>query len=998
MRLLHLEFQAIGPFAGRQVVPLEQLGADGLFLLEGPTGAGKSTIIDATVFALYGDVSGENSSKNRLVSTHRSADAEPFVELTFETGSGIYRVRRTPEFRRAKKRGQGETTVNATCRLFTLTSPDAEPSLKAGGIQEANVELRSILGLSKSQFTQTVVLPQGQFADFLRSKPEERRVLLQDIFGTQLFERIQAKLREQAEQHRAAVTAAQNAADSAAAVFAAAAWGDEAPHEIDEPTTWHEAAESRLAELAEAAACADTAEAAAQAQLTATEAALRAEQRRAEQIARRDQLRAEARQLDESAPAMEESRAELEAAERASRVDVAARARARAAAEAQRTRETEDTRRAAVAEDAQLAGALAAPDVATALEEAAQRWQRRAGELDSLLRLESGLSARKNDIQESQSAFHAARAEHEAAQQRLEERRAALATQREELDALRASADDADAARTALQEAAERLALHQERARLHAACAAAAAARDEAAALVAPALSRYSALQTAWTNAAAGRLAQSLEPGVECPVCGATEHPHPAASDAESVDSEAVDEALEALNRAHAAFQQAEARAADSAARLAAHDERIGADTPQEAQAAATAAQQRVDAVRRAADKARRLDEAVRREQSSLEREAADIARRHSALAAREAEIAAAEQQWSRDDALVAQARADAPSVAAVATEATHRAAAAQALRDAMGARERAEAAAREAEVELSDVLSAQRFPDLAAVETARREPARVSALRSALKRYDDARVAISAQLGAPELAQLDEDAHADPAPLAEAAEEARQRHREALEARATAQSTNAAARRAHAQLRAAQDNLDALAATSKPFVDMDSLARGDNPRQLTLATYVLLQRFEEIVERANERLHQMTDGRYSLTRTDEREGREKRVGLGLAVVDHASHDAHRDPATLSGGETFLASLSLALGLAEAVTAEAGGIELHTLFIDEGFGTLDPETLELVMQQLAQLRQGGRAVGIISHVTELKNQIPSRVSVRRIPAGGSTLTTTALIA
>ncbi len=178
------------------------------------------------------------------------------------------------------------------------------------------------------------------------------------------------------------------------------------------------------------------------------------------------------------------------------------------------------------------------------------------------------------------------------------------------------------------------------------------------------------------------------------------------------------------------------------------------------------------------------------------------------------------------------------------------------------------------------------------------------------------------------------------------------------------------------------------------PLLRMANLANAGegNLQRVTLPTYVVLRRFEEVVDLANVRLEAMTGGRYELRRTDEQEGRSRRLGLGLEVVDHQARDTTRDPKTLSGGETFMASLSLALGLADAVTAEAGGIQLHTMFVDEGFGSLDPDTLDAVMQQLSALRDGGRSVGVVSHVAEMKQRIAERVTVVPRRDGTSTLT------
>ena len=176
----------------------------------------------------------------------------------------------------------------------------------------------------------------------------------------------------------------------------------------------------------------------------------------------------------------------------------------------------------------------------------------------------------------------------------------------------------------------------------------------------------------------------------------------------------------------------------------------------------------------------------------------------------------------------------------------------------------------------------------------------------------------------------------------------------------------------------------------------MSQLVRGlgqDNQLQMRLSAYVLATRLDQVVAAANERLGHMRDQRYLLQRTDRAARKGSQAGLGLEVVDQWTGDA-RDPSTLSGGETFVVSLSLALGLADVVTQEAGGTEIETLFVDEGFGTLDADTLDDVMDRLDGLRAGGRTVGVVSHVSELRNRIPTQVHVRKGRSGSSIDVTT----
>ncbi|WP_034633669.1 SbcC/MukB-like Walker B domain-containing protein, partial [Cellulomonas cellasea] len=212
--------------------------------------------------------------------------------------------------------------------------------------------------------------------------------------------------------------------------------------------------------------------------------------------------------------------------------------------------------------------------------------------------------------------------------------------------------------------------------------------------------------------------------------------------------------------------------------------------------------------------------------------------------------------------------------------------------------------------------------------------------------------------------------------------------------AAAVAEQQAALAGSALAQVESTVAALARAHADSGPVLRMANLATAsgsDNARALTLATYVLVRRFEDVVAAANDRLLLMSDGRYELVRSDEREDvRTRRTGLSMRVVDHST-GIERDPRTLSGGETFYVSLCLALGMADVVTAEAGGMDLGTLFVDEGFGSLDPHTLDVVLAELGRLRAGGRVIGVVSHVETLKQSIADRIEVRHLPDGSSTL-------
>ena len=217
----------------------------------------------------------------------------------------------------------------------------------------------------------------------------------------------------------------------------------------------------------------------------------------------------------------------------------------------------------------------------------------------------------------------------------------------------------------------------------------------------------------------------------------------------------------------------------------------------------------------------------------------------------------------------------------------------------------------------------------------------------------------------------------------------------EAQVAAALAGRTVQDAQREAAAIARASEHLETVEASTEPVIRMADLAGGtsaDNTTRLTLATFVLMRRFEDVVAAANSRIETMSDGRYELVRSDVKEVKgNTKVGLALRVLDHQT-GLPRLPSSLSGGETFYVSLCLALGMADVVTAEAGGVDLGTLFVDEGFGSLDPETLDSVLAILGRLQAGGRVVGVVSHVEALKQTISDGISVRRLPDGSSTLT------
>jgi len=1074
VNLHRLTLRAIGPYAGEHTVDFAELGASGTFLLEGPTGAGKSTVIDAIVFALYGSLAGEGASRDRLRSHHAAPEVEPFVELVFETAAGIHRVRRTPAWRRPKKSGTGTTPANATASLVRLTSPDATAGEPVStSTQEVGGEIARILGLTRQQFVQTVVLPQGEFAAFLRSTGEERRTMLQSLFGTEIYEATTAQLVEARRSANTEVAAADHAVELGWARLREAAGvgsDDELGGAHDEPAQGDSALDGDAApgdgasdadadadaaiivvrDLAERldagpdshpdAVVADLVAAAATAQSLRDRRAARRDELRStldarrwlrEALDRRAALLVRADQLEAAEPAVHEARDGLDAAARADLVTGAARGAGRAE-EAVRTTADELARAARAASAAGVAaGAAAAADLAAAADadaDAAIALVEPAADPRSASALAPALDAAElaaeRDRLRSELAVLAETAKVEAA---LPARRVAVESTRARLSALdeaRAAADAEligrpaarevlvadreDAARraggrpaaeqalaTAEQQAAalDRLAVLEGDVE-QSATALSSASRDAVSAVEAE-----SALRLRQIAGLAGQLATTLSAGEPCPVCGSVEHPAPAALTPEHPSDDDVELAAA---RARSA-QDAQRRAAELAsAAEARRDDARTALGGLEADAAGAL----VDAARLRVREALAAEQLLAAAERALAAFDADTERRRSALAAvltehaTLAERLVGEQRRLDDDAaVVAAALAGAgESVAGIVAERQARAEAAERLLRALDAHETAVAAGAQRAAERAAALAESGFDDAAAAARAVLPVPERDALRARVGRHEADLAVVASGLAEPQVAGLsgDEEVDVDSAVEALAVAEAHLAGAAELATRRAARATASAA--ALDDLRRAQRAGAEVADEARAVVRMADLASATgsvNVKGVTLGTYVLLRRFDDVVAAANARLGVMSSGRYALEASDEREqrSRSRRVGLALAIRDHAT-DTTRDPASFSGGETFYASLSLALGLADVVQAEAGGLALGTLFVDEGFGSLDPETLDAVMTELGRLSDTGRVIGIVSHVDELKQRIADRIEVRRQPDGSSVLRTT----
>ncbi|MFF2952498.1 AAA family ATPase [Kitasatospora sp. NPDC057965] len=1052
MRLHRLTVTAFGPFAATETVDFDALAAGGLFLLRGATGAGKSSVLDAVCYALYGEVPGTRRA-NRLRSDHAEPDRLTTVRLELTLGGRRLEVTRIPEQPRPKKVGRGMTTERAQTLLREWSADgagtgDGAPGWRAvsKSHQEAGEEIHRLIGMSRDQFCQVVLLPQGDFARFLRADSEERGKLLRRLFDTERFQSVEAWLAEQRRAHEAAVQAGRrrlrdlaSKAEQAAGPGAEPAAGPVPVEEESGPAGAPGGSDFTAGVLGWAAVL----RVGAAEQLTVAGAALagaeeshRAAQRAreaAEQLADRQerhrQAVREAARLAEDEPARAADRRRLVAAQAAVGVESVLHLRERAAQAYRRAREAEHRHRAALAE---VADGPAGRDVLAREDTAGAAGTRTTGSGTA-----DGATAGAGAAGGGPALAHAEAAELAAAEQRLraevvrleaareDERQCAeLAGARAALSADLRSAEDlaeeagdwlADfearlaalqAAESAARDAAGRVERLDARRTELAARLAAARDRDALDLEIDHARPRVLALRAEALDARqygldlrerrlagmAAELAAQLSAGEPCRVCGSPEHPDPARAVGEPVRAEDEERARQAQTAAEQAADAAERKLSGLQVRRAAAAGAAG-EEPADALAGALTGLEREH--REALRSAEGLGPAGR----AIERLTSEQAVRRTALAEareRSAELSAQARTLHAEreklSARVAAARGDAPSVAARSAALDRLASAVAELAGAARATTEAADQLKRADDELADAAVAAGFAspqDAAAVLLPRPERER---LEQRLDRHRAELAAAERRLAEPESAAAAALPPADlpsaRAALGAATDRLRAAHAARDAARARCEALAAIGRQLAELARSLAPELDGYARISR----LAALAAGtsaDNRLRMRLESYVLAARLEQVAAAASDRLVRMSGGRYTLVHSDDRGAGNKRSGLALRVVD-AWTGTERDTATLSGGESFFASLALALGLADVVTDEAGGMPLDTLFIDEGFGSLDEHTLEEVMDVLDGLRERDRAVGIVSHVADLRSRIPAQLLVRK-GRHGSTL-------
>lgn len=873
MKLHKLNMTAFGPFAGKVEISFDDLDQGAPFLLAGPTGSGKTTILDAVCFALYGRIPRAGTAVPDVASRFPNAEPEPSVEVVLTVGGERLKVRRTPSHRRAKRRGEGETTAPATGQLWKLTGDEAETI--ASKPSDVDRELGKRLHMTAEQFSQVVMLPQGDFSKFLKADAHERRALLERLFPGENLAGVQAWLEDEAAAARTARDDKRREIEDAIT----AAWSvvsevwanrEEGPPEAPGPLdpdqlieTVGETAAVLEADRERTAACSKKASEewrkADQACSKAKERRRLVEQRGKEED-RREELVSEAGKIDEV-------RSTVETGTRAAVVHPLAEAAAR---------RTEAAESARAERDEFLAGLDREAEV---------------GSLDP-----EDLADRQRELRQQETTLRNFEDTELPKRRRFEVRIGQLRSLQDELGTpgspaladLEKSVKREEASQTTLEEARRR--------RLH--------------------------IRECRNAGMAAELATKLADGQPCVVCGSTQHPSPAEATPGQDLFEKSDEdaAEEAVGTAEADLQSAQAELAGLRAEIE-----------------------------------KRKTEAAS-ELNTVESELADLTRKEDTLLEGSATIGARRE--------LVGLLADRIETALKAIEA-----------ESIALKERDDSGR-----EAARSASENGFADLDAAVAARVDADQLELLRNRVLKFDQDLATVNNRLEEGELKGIDRS-EAVPVEDAEKELEIREHVRdEALAAATTCENRYSAFTTNTERLGELLAELEPLTAHHSLVSGLAAAAVGKNAKKIQLCNFVLAARLKQVIAAANVKLGPMSGDRYALQYEESAEGRGP-AGLGIRIFDaHVSQD--RSTKTLSGGETFYCSLALALGLAEVVQMEAGGRSLETLFIDEGFGTLDSETLNQVMNQIENLRANGRSVGLVSHVEEMKTRISAQIQVK----------------
>ncbi|MCZ4338730.1 AAA family ATPase [Shewanella colwelliana] len=1010
MRPLSLTMVAFGPFSTKQVIDFKALGTNPLFLINGPTGAGKTTILDAICFALYGKTTGDEREGAQMRCDMASDELLTEVNFSFQLGERHYHIRRVPEQPRAKKSGDGYTLQKPEAQLTCIEADGSENLLVAAKVSEATTQIEQLTGLDVDQFRQVMVLPQGKFRELLMADSKAREKIFSQLFQTHIYRQIEDKLKQQALGIKKDVEAMRNRRDGV--LQGAELESDEAlANELETLAPELDSATAKKAEIDK--------------QVQQVNQQLEQAKQLSDEFSSLAQLNVLARQLDEQKTQNDQQEAQLLAGRNAKLLQPVFQAVESRKLELTQASELQQKlqRHQEHSQDSlnqSLAAIAKLPDLEAQQQQILTTAQQRRALLPQLQQLEQ-LKVHVSDCQQQMAKAELQGKQTKTTLAKLNDdkltaqaRVPQLKADSQQLLVLQQQISDTKHhGQLYAQWLRGRTEIEQIHARLLAAKARGAQLNTHH-----EQCEVYSqTLTLRWHQGQAAILAAQLSKGEACPVCGSLEHPQLAQSE-QAVPTDDEREAAQAneqralteLTNARSDYRQLKEKLKEVEQRNTELGEQLpGIDRLTQASvestlaqleqqfAEATKAQQQLVEIENSllAMQQQELQlnqqleqerEYFRQREKQFNESAGQLKQLQAAIPPELANLAALEQEITKLEQTAAQLKVQISSLREQHTQAEQQSASAAAqLQSANETLARANEQYQLALSEFERQLQTSKFDSLSAFQLALLTDDKMAMLAQQIKQYEQQCITNQANI-AQLTAKLADSTLPDIAAITERKTQRETQQQGALNAWQQLSGRMRQLAQTAEQLKNLDRQSEKLEAQYAVVGTLSDVANGNTGNKISLQRFVLSVLLDDVLLEASQRLQLMSKGRYRLLRKEDRAKGNKASGLELEVEDAYTAKV-RSVATLSGGESFMAALSMALGLSDVVQAYAGGIKLDTLFIDEGFGSLDQDSLELAIRTLMDLQSAGRMVGVISHVTEMKEQIASRIDIVKTATG-----------
>ncbi|HGY9590262.1 TPA: AAA family ATPase [Vibrio harveyi] len=999
MKPIKLTMQAFGPFAQTETIEFDKLGTNPLFLINGPTGSGKTSILDAICFALYGETTGNERQGIQMRCDMAAPTLLTEVTVEFSLHGKSYRVIRSPEQEAPKARGEGMTVRKHTAALYEITD---EEKLITSKTTQVKTEVTNIIGLNETQFRQVMVLPQGKFRELLLATSKEREEIFGQLFQTDIYKKIEYALKDKA----SAISKAKDEFDNqirGALQVAGVSSEAELTEQREALSVQFESVQKQEQESL--------------AQLNALKTELQKAEALSNEFKKREQAEIALKQHLEQSDAVSSRQLQLDNAKKASKVELPYVTLQSAS---KQTRELEQ-KVAKLSQDLTVAN-----DAVKSKEGALQTAKEQAAQLPKLTEQQyqlegmKGKLVEKSELEKAINAGLTQKSEFEATLKKyiaLKEKLTLEAQQgQKSLDQARvdvASIGSVEAEikqqQRLMQDLQKLTGLNQELAKLDALTPSKQALVDQAKARYVELQRSADTLELSWHNAQAAVLAQRLQAGEMCPVCGSVEHPQPAQFVGEEVTKEQVQRARNteregqvALNQLSNQLEQHNIAVGQYKQQIEQLSVELGQTASMDLSALQASMQQLNERLQQLSsinlvqleqsvnelnqrcvtgegkindlqNQMAANESTIKVNREQLAKLSASLDAKYSSLEVLEQDIVAIQKQIAELNSALENAQNHLQQAVLAKTNIESQLTTNQQwLNEALDRLNTAKA-------DWNQALLASAFEDEAQFLACKADEAEMQVWQKEIDAFKQTQIKLEQTLAdlsstlkdlvLPDLEGLNVKLNSN--------------QQSYVEARNQLDSTRSLFERLEKvrnDIATLHDKNTKLEDEYKVFGTLYDVASGKTGSRISLHRFVLGVLLDDVLIQASQRLSLMSKGRYILARKTE--GFKGAAGRGLDLVVEDSYTGKtRDVATLSGGESFMAALALALGLSDVVQSYSGGIRLDTLFIDEGFGSLDPESLDLAIQTLVDLQQTGRMIGVISHVSELKEQMAQRIDV-----------------